>query len=54
MGRRSRLSPLSESQEAYLHVNGSWSYKLSALYYEPAVTAAVEKITAEEHAKVAA
>jgi hypothetical protein len=29
-------------------------YKLSDLYDEPAVTAAVEKIAAEEHAKAAA
>ena len=35
-------------------VNGPWQYKLSELYDEPAVTAAVEKIAAEEHAKLAA
>jgi hypothetical protein len=35
-------------------VNGPWPYKLSELYYEPAVTDAVEKIAAEQHAKTAA
>jgi hypothetical protein len=36
-----------------LHVNGPWQYKLSDLYDEPAVTAAVEKIAAEEQATAA-
>ena len=36
------------------HLNGPWKYKLSDLYDEPAVTAAVENISAEEHAKAAA
>jgi hypothetical protein len=40
--------------EDHLHVNGPWQYKLSDLYYEPAVTAAVEKIAAEERTTVAA
>jgi hypothetical protein len=40
--------------EDHLHPNGPWQYKLSALYYDPAVTAAREKIAAEEDAKVAA
>jgi len=35
-------------------VNGPWPYKLSELYYEPAVTEAVEKIAAKQHAKIAA
>jgi hypothetical protein len=35
-------------------VNGLWPYKLSELYYEPAVTEAVEKIVTEQHAKIAA
>jgi hypothetical protein len=38
----------------HLHLNGPWKYKLSDLYFEPAVTTAVENIAAEEHAKVAA
>jgi hypothetical protein len=37
-----------------VHLNGPWPYKLSDLYDEPQVTAAVEKIAAEEHATVAA
>jgi transposase len=52
--RRKRLSDLVADVGAHLHVNGPWLYKLSQLYYEPAITAAVEKIAAEEHAKVAA
>jgi len=35
-------------------VNGPWQYKLSDLYYEPAVTAAVETIAAEEQTTGAA
>jgi hypothetical protein len=51
---RKRLRDLVADVEAHLHVNGPWQYKLSELYDEPAVTAAVEKIIAEEQAKVAA
>jgi len=40
--------------EAHLPVNGPWLYKRSALDDEPAVTAAVEHIAAEEQAIVAA
>jgi hypothetical protein len=40
--------------EAPLQMNGPWQYKRSAHYDEPAVTAAVEKIAAEQHAKIAA
>jgi hypothetical protein len=40
--------------EEHLQLNGSWKYKLSDLYYEPAVAAAVEKIAAKEDTKVAA
>jgi hypothetical protein len=39
--------------EDHLCLNGPWKYKLSDLHYEPAVTAAVENIAAEEHPKVA-
>jgi hypothetical protein len=35
-------------------VNGPWQYQLSDLYYEPAVTTAVEKIAADKPALVAA
>ncbi len=51
---RKRLPDLVADVEDHLHVNGPWQYKLSDLYYEPAVTAAVEKLAAEEHTKVAA
>jgi transposase len=51
---RKRLPDLVADVEAHLHVNGPWKYQLSELYYEPAVTAAVEKIAIDEHAKVAA
>jgi hypothetical protein len=40
--------------ETHLQVNGPWQSKLSEVYSEPEVTTAVEKIAAEEHAKVAA
>jgi hypothetical protein len=40
--------------ETPLQVNGPWRYKLSAIDDEPAVTAAVEKIAAEEQTQVAA
>jgi putative transposase len=52
--QRHRLSALVADVEDHVHLNGPWQYKLSDLYYEPAVTAAVEKIAAEEQAKVAA
>jgi transposase len=52
--RRKRLPDLIADVEDHLHVNGPWQYKLPDLYYEPAVTAAVEKIAAEEQATVAA
>jgi putative transposase len=51
---RKRLPALVADVEDHLSRNGPWQYKLSDLYYEPAVTAAVEQITAEEHAKGAA
>jgi hypothetical protein len=52
--RRKRVSDLVADVEAHLHVTGPWLYKLSQRYYEPAITAAVEKIAAAEHAQVAA
>jgi hypothetical protein len=51
---RQRLRDLMADVEAHLHVNGPWQDKLSDLYYEPAVTAAVENMTAEEHSRAAA
>jgi transposase len=52
--QRKRLPDLVADVEAHLHLNGPWRYKLSDLYDEPAVTAAVENIAAEERAKAAA
>jgi putative transposase len=52
--QRKRLPTLVADVEDHLRLNGPWQYKLSELYYEPAVTAVVEKIAAEEHAQVAA
>ena len=49
--QRKRLPDLVADVEDHLHLNGPWQYKLSDLYYEPAVTAAVEKIAAEEQRK---
>jgi transposase len=52
--RRKRLPDRVADVEDHVPLNGPWQYKLSDLYDEPAVTAAVEKLAAEEHAKVAA
>jgi hypothetical protein len=51
--RRKRLSDLIADVADHLPLNGPWQYKLSDLYDEPAVTAAVEKIAAEEQTTVA-
>jgi hypothetical protein len=52
--RRQRLLDLVADVEAHLHLNGPWKYKLSPLYDEPMVTAAVEHMTAEAPTKAAA
>jgi transposase len=52
--QRKRLPELVADVEDHVHLNGPWQYKLSDLYYEPAVTAAVEKIAAEEYVVAAA
>jgi putative transposase len=52
--QRKRLPDLVADVEDHLHLNGPWQYKLSDLYYAPEVTAAVEKIAAEERAKAVA
>jgi hypothetical protein len=39
--------------EDHLQLTGPWLYKLSDIYYAPAVTEAVEQIAAEEQASVA-
>jgi putative transposase len=51
---RKRLRDLVADVEDHLDRNGPWQYKLSDLYFEPAVTAAVAKIAAEERAMAAA
>lgn len=52
--QRKRLPDLVADVEDHLRLNGPWQYKLSDLYYEPAVTAAVQRIAAEAHTQVAA
>jgi putative transposase len=52
--QRKRLSDLVADVEDHIHLNGPWPYKLSKLYYAPAVTAAVEQITAGEYENIAA
>ena len=52
--QRTRLPELVADVEDHGRLNGPWQYKLSDLYYEPAVIAAVDKIAAEAHAMAAA
>jgi putative transposase len=52
--QRKRLPELVADVEAHLHLNGPWQCKLSDLYDEPAVTAAVENIAAEAQTQAAA
>jgi putative transposase len=52
--QRKRLPDVVADVEDHLHLNGPWQYTLSDLYDDPAVTAVVEKIAAEERAKAAA
>jgi transposase len=54
MHTRKRVPALVADVEDHLERNGPWKYKLSDLYYEPAVTAALENIAAEEHSQGAA
>jgi putative transposase len=51
---RKRLRELVADVEEHLHANGPWTYKLSELYDEPAVTATVEKMVAEQRSPAAA
>jgi putative transposase len=51
--QRKWLPDLVADVEDHLHLNGPWKYQLSDLYYEPAVTAAVEKVAEADHAKAA-
>lgn len=52
--QRKRLRDLVADVIKHLRVNGPWPYKLSAIYYTPEVTAAIEKLAAEERLKAAA
>jgi len=51
--RRKRLPDLVTDMEQHLQIDGPWPYELSKIYYEPAVTAAVENIATEKQAKLA-
>jgi putative transposase len=52
--QRKRLRDLVQDVERHMEENGPWQYRLSHLYDAPEVTAAVEHITAEQHAQIAA
>jgi hypothetical protein len=52
--QRQRLPQLVADVADHVRLNGPWQDQLSDLYDEPAVTAAVEKIAAEERAMAAA
>jgi transposase len=52
--KRKRLRDLVADVIEHLKVNGPWQYKLSVIYYEPEVTAAVQRLAADERLKVAA
>jgi transposase len=51
---RKRLRDLVQDVEQPMQEHGPWKYKLSHLSYEPEVTVAVERITAEQQLKIAA
>lgn len=52
--KRKRMRDLVEDVIEHLQVNGPWQYRLSAIYYEPEVTAAVQRLVADERLKAAA
>ena len=52
--KRKRLRNLITDVERHVQENGPWQYKLSQIYYEPGITAAVETMVAKAPAKVAA
>ena len=52
--QRKRLRDLVADVIKHLQVNGPWQYRLSAIYYEPEVTAVIEQMAAEERLKAAA
>ena len=52
--KRKRLQDLVKDVQWHVQENEPWRYKLSHVYYEPALTAAVANIAVEEAAKAAA
>lgn len=52
--KRKRLRDLVSDVIEHLQVNGPWQYKLSEIYYEPEITAVIEKMAADERLKAAA
>jgi putative transposase len=52
--KRKRLRDVVHDVERHMDHNGPWLYKLSRLYDEPEVTAAVERIAAEQQTQIAA
>lgn len=46
--KRKRLRDLVADVHRHFEVNGPWKYRLSSIYYEPEVTAAVESLAAAE------
>jgi len=51
---RKRLRDLVKDVTRHVQENGPWQYKLSHVYDEPEVTAAVENLAAEKQPKIAA
>ena len=52
--KRQRVRDVIQDVERHVQVTGPWRYHLAQLYGAPAVTAAVEHITAEKHPTLAA
>jgi transposase len=52
--KRKRLRDLVQDVERHMQTNGPWRYHLSQLYQDPEITVAVERLAAEEQAKIAA
>jgi transposase len=46
--KRKRLRDLVSDVDRHFEVNGPWKYKLPSIYYEPEVTATLEKMVANE------
>jgi transposase len=46
--KRKRVRDLVADVHRHFEVNGPWQYRLSSIYYEPEVTAAVERLAAAE------